>query len=514
MKINRNSLYIQDKKKETIVNVNKIDTILLKNAKEMYNYFILNPTNNKYNNSIYFNIVQKKTKINKKLSNLFFLDLTLRKYFINLLNYQKFVILIENWFNTQSNQINQALKKINTSNNYIMTFYKKKKVKLLYNLLNRYKFFYIKEFISLIFMKNKNIKNDLENQIDLNLLKNKALYLLLNKTKNLLYINENIKKKNKQFISEYLNILKLIKKEYMFTFFNYKKTTDKTSANLIYKILYNKSYKEISTIAHKYNIKNVKEIENFLKIKEQKAYKLVQKKVNELENKHNWLQLYILFKTIKFKNSIIRNMFNLLRDINPVELKNNIILLNTNKQEIVQKIKVINKLNHICDILTTKNNNQIKQIYNKEFYYILYIIKNNYLWYTNLISLREIGIQNINQEKLNKKRINRIMNKIMSNANKKYGVTYTSILLNDQMYYWSTDYNHVKNEKYNHLYLINEIQKSNYKKQLSKFASNIGFSELIKIKNIKNALFSIKNKIKNSFTEYIIKKTKIILSIL
>lgn len=514
MRINKNSLYIQERKKGIQTNKNQVDAMLMQYAKGIYNYLIINPINNKYKNSIYFNFVQKKTKQSKKLNSLFFLSLALKKYFIHLLNYQKFLILIQNWFENQTNEYYQTLKKVNQLNNNTIKYYIKKKINLVNTLYNKYKFFYIKEFIFSIFLKNKEIKNQLENQIDFDFLRNKNLFFLLNKTRNLLYINNIIRKKNKEFITEYINLLKLIKKEYITIFFNQKKTNTKVISNLIYKILFNNTYREINMLANKYKMNSISQIKTFLDIKKENRYNIIEKKTNIKKNKENWLEVFMLVNTLKTKSYVKNVIFNVLKNMNPEYVQSQMILLQPNKKNLIEKTKTINKLNHVSEILTIKNNNNIKKIYNKEFYYILYHLKNSYVWYKNTVSICELEKNVLSNKKLNKKKTNKIMNRIINNANKKYGVTYSSILLNDQMYYWSNDYNPIKNKKYNHLVLINEIQKNTYKRQLTKFIHNLPFNELIKIKNIKIILNRVKKKIEEHANFNIINKdTRITLNI-
>ncbi len=528
MRLLKNSLYIQ-KKKLPKLHKNTLITFLLN-----YKNLILNHVNIENNNNrlLYTIVNQNLIKNTKKYKNLYLLsllNLTLKKIFFFTLNYKKLIILLSNWLTISTNNINSIIvNKHKIINSNLIYFYIKKKTNYLFQITEKIKYYYITQFGLLLFKHNKKLRFFIENQIDFPNAKKKYIYVILNKIKNLLHNNINITKENKSFFIDYMQLLKLLKKEIIISFFKQsnpikpqysflKNESNEINLNFLNIFLQKTisiSLKKAKQIIKQYNLSTLNELIMFHIQKKEPFYVLKENKLIENEKK-KWIYLLYMLNntndiTLKKKILLLITDLNIIKKIFNLK-KNNTIIINNKKDVNTFLIQQ----NQIAHLLNSKNTKNIAYNYNKQMFFIFKKLDNIYKWY-KLFTEKKVLItsQKITKRK-KKKEWNLFFNKTITHLNKKYGITYNNPLINDNLYYWSSDFNK-KPTLQSHLILISEIQKNNYKKIINKYISQQK-NNLSYMKSTKNIyLNKIKNIInKETIKNYYITKTnkKLILNI-
>lgn len=423
--------------------------------------------NPKFNHTIYSKLLNKKTKKFKTINILYFLSFALKKQIASLIAFKKFFTLLNHWFTNLISSYYQTLQKVKDINNSAIHFYIKKKLFFFLREVNKYKYYYIKELIFIFFLKNKNIKNVIEKQIDLNLLKNKNIVNIFNKIKNMLFINHIFFNRNESFFNDYLTINKYIKKEYILLFSNNRKE--------LFSIIKNKNNDYLKTK----NIRTVEQLEKILN--NENEFKIQTEQKNNIAHYKKWLLFYLVlknkeiiktlfFNVLKNKKTLLSLFHANITTFNYLNKKNTIMLL---------------KKNSLSYFFNNINNKNTFLLYYKQYILILNNLIYKYHWITFLINEKNIIFEQtaLSNNRMQKKKINKNLNKLIIHINKKSGATYLSNLLNDQMYYWSSDYNLTNAHQNNHMITINEIQKKTYKNMILKYLFNVENNILFKFKN-------------------------------
>ena len=520
MRILKNNLYIQEKNKKKLFKNPLVS--LFENYKNIINEQINLENNNKLLPQLIYNQhTTKKTRKLKKIAFVALLNILLKKLIFYSISYKKLSKLIELWIlNTYSKYLNY-LNKSKISNNKLIFFYIKKKCNLIFSIIEKIKFNYLHQFLIIFFKTNKKLKYILDNQLNLTLLKNKNINALTQKIKTVLHNNQTIQLQNKHFFNEYLMLLKTVKKELILDFFDFEKTSikqvkkirsiDSNFFNLFIKKKYNISFTQFKQTVTKHNFTKINQIDEYYTNKKNPLFKLdIQKKeTNDIALK--WI--FFNQATKQTNNLIAKYIYKL---ITQKKIKNQITSLKEKNVIYLQKEKNTNFIlqhNIFSHLLNNKNTKHVFYSYNKNLHFIVTTLENKNNWFTGIIN-QTTKFFNTDKDNLKKrkqkKNINSIYNTTIFTLNKKHGITYNCMLLNDNLAYWTKDYNINEEIKKNHLQSITELQKNTYKILIVKYMNST--TNIISTNNnkLQNYLNYLNNQINNNNeTTYIGKQTLI-----
>lgn len=511
MRILKNNLYIQNKKKK-----NSFTKTPLINVVEQYKNILLHHINVQNSNKLLPNSVynQNLTKKTKKYNKILFtslLHLIVKKVIFYSIGYKKLLQLLDIWLLQNYTKYIDYLNNFKLLNNQLITFYIKKKCLLILTIIEKIKFNYLNQFLMLFFKTNKKLRYFLDNQINLFDLKHKNTNNLVQKIKTILYINLNSQLNNKYFFNDFLMLLKILKKETIKNIFN------KDNKNI-----------QINDFKKKKDIKKTND--SFFNIFIQTNLKTSYSKLNKNIKLHklNTLQQVTLYSNNKSTPHFVINSTNQFRISNLIKWVNlNNVILTTNtqlfklifktliKSEIKDKIinlhnkpilhisKNINmtyfmSINIFSHLTNNKNTTSLLVNYMNQTTFLLNTYMTAYKWYVVFENIKKNLMQkNSNIKKKQKKSINILFNTLVNNLNKKFGITYNCILINDSLSYWTKDFN-MYQSTIKHLVLITEIQKFSYKIKITKYLKNINIITAYNQKKIMYYVNNIKKNIQNN----------------
>lgn len=509
MRILKNSLYIQEKKK----NLSK-DTLF--SFYKEYRNLVLNHINvdniktTIFPYSITNQNISKKNKKYKKILFLSLINLMLKKIIFYTLHYKKITNLLENWILNNYTQYITYLSKKKFLNNKTILFYIKNKCVSLLSIIEKIKYNYVTQFLITFFKVNKKIRIFLDLQNDMDSVKSRNIMNIIQKVRNIMYNNLNLDIKNKTFLNDIIIINKSIKKEIINNFFlkkennikiNSKKKnieiekTDSAFFDLFIKYNFKISYKKLKQIINKFKFNTLDQVYMYsLNTRGSLLYKIITEKNEKKINIIKWIVLnkIIELSTINYSKII----FNFLKNNNEITKKKTIYNL-----KITTTKNYLLFLNTIPHLMNNKNTKPIFINYYTQLNLIINTIELNYSWFT-MIEHKKRLIDNIytTRRKKLKKGINALFNTIINQSNKKFGITYNCMLLNDSLSYWTKDYN-IQDKKVTHLQNITEIQKTNYKFTIIKYSNNLRNSNAYIKSKLDNYTNYIKNTIKqNEYT--------------
>lgn len=505
MRILKNNLYIQEKAKKKF-----LKTPLL-HLFESYKNTITNQINLENNNKLLPQLIYnqnntKNTKKLKKITYISLLNLILKKLIFFSTSYKKLLVLLDTWIINNYTKYINCLNSLKITNSKLIFFYIKKKCTLLFSIIEKLKINYLNQFAILFFKTNKKLKLMLDKQLDLDLLKNKNINALVQKIKTILYTNITAQLKNKHFFNDFLTILKSLKKELISTFFETTKKNINEKKNIKYlnnnffnlfiKKNYKTNFNQFKQTVEKYKFSNINQINEYYQHVQNPLFYVITEKKEKNENIMKWIFFNIILKDTN--NFIIKYVYKIVIENN---IKNKITNIEKKIIPTIKKEKYINFLlqnNIFAHLSNSKNTKSIFYNFNKNLHYINSTIENKEKWYTDVIN-QYIKSEKYSNDSIKKKKIKKNINLLYTNiinaSNKKYGITYNCLLVNDNLSYWTKDYNTTL-KKQNHLQLITDIQKHTYKVITIKY-----------INNTINHLYYVNNKIIN-YVSYIQEKIK------
>lgn len=508
MRILKNNLYIQQK------NTKKFAKTPLINLFEHYKNTITDQINLENNNKllphlIYNQNTTKKTRKLKKITYISLLNVILKKLIFYTISYKKLTTLLEIWMLNNYTKYIAYLSKIKISNNKLIFFYIKKKCNLLFDIIEKLKFTQLNQFLVIFFKTNKKLKYALDTQINLTILKNKNISNLIQKIKTILYSNITTQLQNKHFFNEFLMLLKALKKELIYNFFSTNKKNiheqknikfiNKNFFNLFIKKNYNTPLLEFKQVIKKHTFNNIDQIDTFYKHTQNSLFEIKLKKKENTENILKWIFLNMVLS--QTNNLIFKFIYKLTiqqqikTQVINIEKKN---IINLEKEKVSTFILQNNILSHL---LNSKNTKNVFYNYKTNLHFILVTLENKNKWYKEIINQYKKYFTTTKEtikKKKQKKSANTLYNTLVNTLNKKYGITYNCLLLNDTLGYWTKDYNAREEKKKNHLQNITDIQKNTYKILTIKYLTNTTNIPSANNTKINNAINYLKNNITNN----------------
>jgi len=219
----------------------------------------------------------------------------------------------------------------------------------------------------------------------------------------------------------------------------------------------------------------------------------------------NKFRISNLIKWVNLNNVILTTNTQLFKLIFKTLIKSEIKdkIINLHNKSILHISKNINmtyfmSINIFSHLTNNKNTTSLLINYMNQTIFLLNTYMTAYKWYVIFENIKKNLIQkNNNIKKKQKKSINILFNTLVNNLNKKFGITYSCILINDSLSYWTKDFN-MYQSTIKHLVLITEIQKFSYKIKITKYLKNINIITAYNQKKIMYHINNIKKNIQNN----------------